>query len=71
MEIVTKSVKGLMAGIYLLLIFSGIITSPDQIVGNVDPRNLQSLGGVIMKENGHCPEVKCKLLTGVVLLNRL
>lgn len=70
-EIMTKLVTKMIAGMYMVLILEGYITSPDQIPGNVDPRNLQQLAGVIMCENGSCPEVKCQFLTGVVPLNRL
>ena len=70
-EIMTKAITRIFAVVYLTLIMNGSITSPDQIPGNVDPRNLQQLAGVIMCENGSCPEIKCQLLTGVVPLNRL
>ena len=70
-EIMTKAITKIFAVVYFTLIMNGYITNPDQIPGNVDPRNLQQLAGVIMCENGSCPEIKCQFLTAVVPLNRL
>lgn len=65
-----NAARNLVASMYLLLIFSGIVTSPEQIYGNVDPWDLQCLSGAIMKENGYNTEYCC-LLTGSVMLNRV
>lgn len=56
--------------ILLALILMGIITSPDQLRGNVDAWDLQCLSGAMEIENGSNGD-ECLLLTGSVILNRL
>lgn len=69
MDIATKAASGFMAILYLTLLLHGHIQSPDQIPGGVDLREFGHLSGAIECENGS-NSVKCRLLTGSVVLNR-
>ena len=68
-ERITKS-------IILMFIYCGLITSPDQLNGTVDPTQLQYLAGAMEIENGNpggiseMEDIRRLLLTGSVILNR-
>lgn len=64
-DVINKAIAGLM----LVLILSGYITSPDQLTGDVDLWDLQCLSGMMDCENGSNGD-ECLLLTGSVALNR-
>ena len=70
MDIATKAASGFMAILYLTLLLHGHIQSPDQIPGGVDLNEMGYLAGAIECENGS-NSVKCRLLTGSVVLNRV
>lgn len=70
-EAISKGLKTILAIFYMQLILAGYITSPEQIPGNVNPNELQSLAGAIQCENGDCDKIKCPFLTGIVIMNRL
>lgn len=69
-EIMTKAITKIFAVVYFTLIMNGSITSPDQVPGKVDSRDLQYLAGAMMIENGYNSE-ECVFLTGAVIMNRL
>lgn len=69
-EIMTKLVTKMMAGMYMVLILNGHITSPDQIPGKVDKTDLQHLAGAAQIENGNNSE-ECIFLTCAVIMNRV
>ena len=69
-DIITKAVTKMMGIIYLAMILNGHIVSPDQIPGAVDLIEFGHLAGTIECENGS-NSVKCRLLTGSVVLNRI
>ena len=65
-----QSVAHLIAISYLVLIMNGYVTSPDQIVGEVDEWDLQCVAGAAQIENGDNSE-ECIFLTCAVIKNRL
>lgn len=69
-EIMTKAITKIFTVVYLTLIMSGAITSPDQIPGKVDKTDLQYLAGAAQIENGDNSE-ECIFLTCAVIMNRV
>jgi len=68
--IITRAVSTMIGAIYLALLLNGHITSPDQIKGTVNEKEWRDMSSVIECENGS-NSVKCRLLTGSVVLNRI
>ena len=68
-DILKELTISMMASIYLALLMNGTITNPDQIRGSVNETEWNDLSGTIECENGS-NSVKCRLLTGSVVINR-
>ena len=69
-EALRKAITAMIGAIYLSLLINGYITSPDQIIGEVNEKEWNDLSGTIECENGS-NSIKCRLLTGSVVLNRI
>lgn len=59
----------MVANIILTLILCGVVTSPNQLPGEVNSRDLDLLSACMQLENGNNGD-RCLLLTGSVVLNR-
>ena len=62
-------IQKVVANIILTLILCGVVTSPNQLQGEVNSRDLDLLSACMQLENGNNGD-RCLLLTGSVVLNR-
>ena len=62
-------IQKVVANIILTLILCGVVTSPNQLSGDVNARDLDLLSACMQLENGNNGD-RCLLLTGSVVLNR-
>lgn len=62
-------IQKVVANIILILILCGAVTSPNQLQGEVNSRDLDLLSACMQLENGNNGD-RCLLLTGSVVLNR-
>lgn len=62
-------IQKVVANIILTLILCGVVTSPNQLRGEVNARDLDLLSACMQLENGNNGD-RCLLLTGSVVLNR-
>lgn len=62
-------IQKVVVNIILTLILCGVVTSPNQLQGEVNSRDLDLLSACMQLENGNNGD-RCLLLTGSVVLNR-